>query len=95
MSLPGTSGSRAMLARDTTPDIEQRQIDRWREMSPVEKAALVSAAAQTTRQLAVAGICQRYPDASERERFLRLAMLTLGPDLALAVYPDAARLAGT
>jgi hypothetical protein len=95
MSAPNPSGSRALLAQDTTPDIEKRQIDRWREMSPVEKAALVSAAARTTRQLAVAGIRQRYPEASERDRFLRLAMLTLGSDLAIAVYPDAARLADT
>ena len=95
MSAPSPHGSQALLAQDTTPEIEKRQIDRWREMSPVEKAALISAAARTTRQLAVAGIRQRYPDATEHERFLRLALLTLGPDLALAVYPDTARLAGT
>jgi hypothetical protein len=33
---------------------------------------------------------QRYPDASSREHFLRVAVIVLGPDLARLAYPDAA-----
>lgn len=61
-------------------------------MSPAEKAALVEALNRAVRQLAEAGIAARYPHASARERFLRFAILRLGRDLAVRVYPDAADL---
>jgi hypothetical protein len=76
------------LSADTSLEIEQLQIERWRQMSPVEKAAIVSALTNTVFTLARAGVRHRYPDASPREQFLRLAMVTLGPDLARKAYPD-------
>ena len=76
------------LADDTPRDIEQRQIDAWRRMPPSEKLSLVIRLSDTVRQLALAGVRQRYPDASPREQFLRLAMVTLGDDLARKAYPD-------
>ena len=92
MTQPDATPPKGVLSDDTSADIEQRQIARWREMSSVEKLALVSAASIATRQLAEAGIRARYPDASAREQFLRLVMLTLGPELARTAYPDAAAL---
>jgi hypothetical protein len=80
------------LADDTSPDIERMQVERWREMSSVEKAAIVSGLTQAAYDLARAGIRDRYPNASAREQFLRLAILTLGPELACKAYPDAASL---
>jgi hypothetical protein len=80
------------LTLDTSPEIERLQIERWRNMSPAEKAALVSGLTQATCELALAGIRQRYPGASSRELFLRLAMLRLGPDLARKAYPEIASL---
>ena len=79
-------------AIDTSDLASDMQVTRWRTMTAGEKAALVIALCRTTRQLAEAGIAARYPDASARERFLRLAILNLGRDLALQVYPDAAQL---
>jgi hypothetical protein len=76
------------LADDTPRDIEQRQIEAWRRMPPSEKLSLVMRLSDTVRQLALAGVRQRYPDASPREQFLRLAMVTLGDDLARKVYPE-------
>ena len=76
------------LSLDTSAEIERLQIERWRQMSPESKAALVSGLTQATSELALAGLKQRYPDASPRELFLRLAMLTLGPELARKAYPD-------
>jgi hypothetical protein len=70
------------LSADTSPEIERLQIERWRQMSPGEKASLVSGLTQAVYDLARAGIRQRYPDASPREQILQLAMLTLGVDLA-------------
>lgn len=42
--------------------------------------------------LALAGVRQRHPHASPREQFLRLAVLTLGRDLACRAYPEIAAL---
>ena len=76
------------LSLDTSAEIERLQIERWRQMSPESKAALVSGLTQAASELALAGLKQRYPDASPRELFLRMAILTLGPDLAGKAYPE-------
>jgi hypothetical protein len=80
------------LSADTSPDIERRQIERWRQMSAAEKGALVTGLTQAVYDLARAGVRYRYPDASPREVFLRLAIVTLGADLARKAYPDIAAL---
>jgi hypothetical protein len=82
----------AILSRDTASDIETKQIELWRRMSPLEKIRLASEMSVAAKTLAEAGIRQRFPCLSQRERFLHLAILTLGPDLARLVYPDAAPL---
>jgi len=61
-------------------------------MTPAQKAAIVTGLTQAVYDLARAGIRQRYPGASTRDQFLRLAMVTLGPDLARKVYPEIATL---
>lgn len=81
------------LAADTPAEVEERQIAAWRRMSPAEKAALVTGLTNATLTLARAGLRERYPHASERELFLRLAILRLGRDLAQRAYPDARSLA--
>ena len=83
----------ARIAADTTAEIEERQIRAWREMSPAAKGALVAGLTNATIVLARAGLRERHPGASDRELFLRLAILTLGPDLAGRAYPDARALA--
>ena len=77
------------LAADTPAEVEARQVEAWRRMSPAEKAAIVAGLTNATFVLARAGLRQRHPNASERELFLRLAILTLGPELARRAYPDA------
>lgn len=80
------------LSPDTTLEIERRQIEGWRRMPPVEKAAIISGLTQAAYDLALAGVRARYPDASPREQFLRLAIVTLGRDLAGKAYPEVATL---
>ena len=80
------------LADDTPLEIEQRQIDGWRRMSDLEKAQLIASLSNTVRDMAMAGIRDRHPGASPREHFLRFAILTLGPELARAAYPEIDRL---
>jgi hypothetical protein len=78
------------LNLDTSPEIERLQIERWRQMSPAQKAAIVSGLTQAVCDLALAGIRIRHPDSSPRERFLRMAVIILGSDLARRVYPEIA-----
>ena len=80
------------LSRDTSPDAARLQIKIWREMSSIQKAETVSAVSRSVQTMALAGIRQRHADASERECFLRWALLTLGEEAVLRAYPDAAAL---
>jgi len=61
-------------------------------MSAAEKGALVTGLTQAVYDLARAGVRHRHPDAAPREVFLRLAIVTLGADLARKAYPDIAAL---
>ena len=79
---------RQPLAADTDAEVEERQFEAWRTMTPAQKVTLVLQMSATVRQLAAAGVVQRYPRASAREQFLRLAQVTLGDDLARKAYPE-------
>lgn len=57
-------------------------------MSPADKLGIVSSRSIMTFELALAGVRQRHPDASDREVFLRLAIINLGRDLATRAYPE-------
>jgi hypothetical protein len=91
MSVPA-SNHRAILTHDTTREAEALQVQAWRGMSSVELASLIAGASRSARTLAMAGLRWRYPDASETELTERWAVLTLGVELARAVYPDVDRL---
>jgi hypothetical protein len=76
------------LADDTSVDIEARQVEAWRSMTPAHKAALVTSACHAADAMALAGIRVRFPAATAREQFLRLAILKLGDQLARLAYPE-------
>jgi hypothetical protein len=80
---------KAVLSDDTTRAAEDEQVRRWRGMSSIEKARLITDLSQAADAMALAGIRHRHPTASPRECFLRLAILKLGRELACRVYPDA------
>ena len=82
----------AALASDTSPVVERLLLALWRRMSPTEKAKTVGRVSRNVRELSLAGIRHRHPDASERECCLRYAVLTLGRTLACAAYPEAGSL---
>ena len=77
-----------VLASDSSLDIEDRQVAMWRGMSPQEKAATVAGVCRAVRELALTGIRQRHPSATERECRAHYAVLTLGRAVASGVYPD-------
>jgi hypothetical protein len=80
------------LALDTSAEIEAIQIEHWRRMTPAQKAELVTGLTRAVFELATAGVRQRYPDASPRELFLRVAIVIHGAELARRAYPEIARL---
>jgi hypothetical protein len=84
----------AILSRDTNADVERLQIEAWRRMSPLEKTGVMSQASSDALTLALSGIRQRHPGASDRECFIRLAALQLGSTLVRQVYPDASQILG-
>jgi hypothetical protein len=79
---------KALLSNDTDRAVEERQFEIWRALSTEQIAQVIRGASQTARRLALAGLRDRYPAASERELTVRLAVLTLGRDLAVRVYPE-------
>jgi hypothetical protein len=87
-----TREGRVALSLDTPADVEAQQVERWRTMSPRQKAVLVKQMSETADAMALAGIRAAYPAASAHERFLRLAIRRLGLDLAVRVYPEIANL---
>jgi hypothetical protein len=78
------------LSLDTSPDVERRQVESWRRMSAAEKSAIVTGLSAAALSMTAAGVRRRDPDASAAERFLRVAVIVLGPDLASRAYPAAA-----
>lgn len=82
------------LSPDTDPEAERVQIEIFRNMPAWRKMQLVEDANQTARQLALAGLRQRHPEAGPEELRRRLMGLFLGEELATEVYgplPEAKR----
>ena len=84
----------ASLSRDTSRQAEDMQVELWRGMSPLSKVQAVSALTRSVLQLSLTGIRQRFPEATDSECKIRLARLTLGPELAERVYPESSKLSG-
>jgi hypothetical protein len=57
----------AVLAADTSASIEQRQVEAWLQLSPLERLRLVSDTTRAVTNVSLAGIRRRYPQAAERE----------------------------
>jgi hypothetical protein len=77
------------LHSDTSPEVEQLQVELLRRMPAWKKLALLDDLNETVRAFAISGIKQRHPEATpERIRRL-LAESMLGPELASKVYDRA------
>jgi len=71
---------------DTPPETERVLFALLREMPPWRKVELVAQLNQTVRELALAGLRERYPTASPPELRRRLANIVLGTELAEKAY---------
>ena len=71
---------------DTNPQADRVQIQILRAMPSWQKFRLISDMIITSRKLALAGLRERFPGASEAELGRRLATLLLGSEMAARVY---------
>lgn len=74
------------LSPDTDPEAEAIQLEIYRRMSPGRKIELVFEATEMNRALLLAGLRQRFPDASSEELRRRLFGICLGEELATKAY---------
>jgi hypothetical protein len=75
-----------VLFADTDAQTEAVLINLLRQASPARKLIMVGELNTTVRILALAGLRQRFPAASNAELQRRLADLLLGADLANQAY---------
>ena len=71
---------------DTTPEAEAVLLRLWRETPGWRKWQMMEELNRLARELALAGLRRRHPDASPEVLRRRLADLLLGPELAAQVY---------
>ena len=71
---------------DTTPEAEAVLFKLWRETPAWRKLEVMEGLNRTARQLALAGLRQRFPKASPQELRRRLAAILLGEEMACRVY---------
>jgi len=71
---------------DTSAEAERVQIEILRSMPSWEKMKLWNDPNMAMRQVALAGLRDRFPSATREELRRRLATLLLGPELATQVY---------
>lgn len=75
------------LSLDTPPEIEEIQLEIYRQMTPQQKIAIVQDLNQTVLLMALMGIRMRHgSDLPEREIQLRLAALWLDRETMIKVY---------
>ncbi len=72
---------------DTPLDVEERLLERYRQMTEQERLAIALDLSEAVRQLALAGIRDRYgPNLSPREERLRLAALTIDRETMIRAF---------
>jgi hypothetical protein len=75
-----------MCPRDTSPEAWKVFLDLQRQIPPAERLRRTLEYSEMIRQFAEAGLHARYPQAGERELFLRYAKQSLGTELFQRVY---------
>jgi hypothetical protein len=77
-----------MRPEDTSPEAWRILVGLYRKMTPQEKLERTFELSDFIRGVCESGIRSQYPEASEREVFLRLTQRTLGHELFRKVYGD-------
>lgn len=74
------------LSLDTDPEAERVQLAIYRDMPAWRKFEIVGEEIRLSRQLALAGLRARHPDASPEELHRRFLGLWLGEELATTIW---------
>ena len=77
-----------MCPSDTTPEAWQVYLAALRNLTPGEKLLQMFQHSDFMLSASAAGMRHSFPHASEREIFLRMARLRLGPNLFRQVYGE-------
>ena len=77
-----------MCPADTSPEAWKVLLDLLRKMPPEEKLQRALEWSEMIRLAGESGLRQAYPQASDREIFLRSARLRLGAELFFRIYGD-------
>jgi hypothetical protein len=77
-----------MRPDDTSPEAWQVLLDLVRRMTPEERLQRAIDLTAFGRDLSESGLRAAYPEAGEREIFLRMAQRQLGRDLFIEVYGE-------
>lgn len=75
-----------MISRDTSVEAQIVVNDIYRNMTHAQKAQRVFSACQFGRQLAIAGLKQRHPEADDKQIWRLWARQNLGDELFEEVY---------
>lgn len=73
---------------DTDPKARAVQLRLYAAMSPAQKLRRMNDLTLAANMLALAGLRERFPSATEGELLLRLARLRLGDELVRRVYGE-------
>ena len=71
---------------DTDEKADRVQFDILRQMSPLERLALMRELTRSAQRLAFTGLRLQYPNASDDEIWLRLAARRLGDETVWKIY---------
>jgi len=77
-----------MCPRDTSPEAWRVFVELQRRMTPSGRLRRAMELSDMVRAFAEAGMRRRYPNADDRELFLRMARQNLGRELFRKVYGD-------
>lgn len=83
----------AMVAKDTSADAAQMQLEVYRRMTPQARLRAAMELADLSRQLLQNGIRARHPEYNDDQVRLAAIRLWLEPETFRAAYPDAPDLA--
>ncbi len=75
-----------MCPRDTSPEAWRVFLEAQRRLTPGQKIVRALHHSEFRRSLVLAGLRRRFPEASEREIFLKYARQKLGKELFQKVY---------
>lgn len=76
------------LFEDTPIEVERVLLARWRQLTPGERLEKAARMSRMARELMIADIERRFPEATAEQKLRLLAKRTLPPELFRAAYGD-------